>query len=295
VPTWFTFENEVKCEILPQNLMIMPENRRSVFFISDGTGITAETLGLSLLAHFPEVTFRRTRMPFIDNEEKARACLPAIGQAAREDGVQPILLTTLVNDEVRAVFDQFECVELDLFKTFIAPLSQELGLQPTREVGQARRVEESSVYRGRMAAVNYALEHDDGASERHLEEADVILVGVSRSGKTPTTLYLAMQFGIKAANYPLIPEDFERGRLPKVLESYREKLFGLTIRPERLHAIRTERRPNSRYASLESCRAEVLHAETMMHREGIEWLDSTSKSVEEIAAKVMQACGGRKL
>jgi hypothetical protein len=269
----------------------MPKPRRSVFYVSDGTGITAETLGLSLLAHFPSVSFRQTRMPFIDSAEKARACLPAIEQAAQEDGAKPILLTTLVNDEVRAVLDSIDCMELDLFKTFIIPLSQELGMQPTREVGQARRVEQNTLYRQRMAAVNYALEHDDGASDRHLDDADVILIGVSRCGKTPTTLYLAMQFGIKAANYPLIPEDFERGRLPSVLENHKNKLFGLTIRPERLHAIRSERRPNSRYASLENCRSEVAHAETLMHREGIPWLDSTSKSVEEIAAKIMQVRG----
>jgi regulator of PEP synthase PpsR (kinase-PPPase family) len=275
--------------------VLMPESvQRSVFFISDGTGITAETLGLSLLAHFPEVAFRLTRLPFIDTMDKALACLPVIEQAAREDGMRPILLTTLVSDEVRAIFEGAEGVELDLFKTFIVPLGQELGFQPTRGIGQARRVEDNIGYRDRIAAINYALEHDDGASERHLSEADVILVGVSRSGKTPTTLYLAMQFGVKAANYPLIPEDFERGRLPKVLESYREKLFGLTIRAERLHEIRSERRPNSQYALLDNCRAEVTHAETLMHREGISWLDSTSKSVEEIAALVMQAISGRK-
>lgn len=269
---------------------------RSVFFISDGTGITAETLGLSLLAHFPDVEFRQVRLPFIDSVEKAQACLPAIAQAAKAEGLPPILLSTLVNDEVREIFESADGLKLDLFKTFITPLGLELGLQPIRGVGQARKVDESTGYRHRIEAVNFALEHDDGASERHLNEADVILVGVSRSGKTPTTLYLAMQFGIKAANYPLIPEDFERGRLPSVLENYRTKLFGLTIRPDRLHEIRSERRPNSRYAALESCRAEVAHSETMMQREGIRWLDSTSKSVEEIATKVMQACtlGGQK-
>lgn len=269
---------------------------RSVFFISDGTGITAETLGLSLLAHFPGVEFRQMRLPFIDTVEKAQACLPAIEQAARTEGLPPILLSTLVNDEVRAVFESVGGLKLDLFKTFIIPLGLELGLQPIRGVGQARKVDENTVYRHRIEAVNFALEHDDGASERRLDEADVILVGVSRSGKTPTTLYLAMQFGIKAANYPLIPEDFERGKLPAILETHRNKLFGLTIRPERLHEIRCERRPNSRYSALENCRAEVAHAETMMQREGIRWLDSTSKSVEEIAAKVVQACtlGGQK-
>ncbi len=265
-------------------------SHRSVFFISDGTGITAETLGLSLLAHFPMVEFRQVRLPFIDTVEKAHACLPAIESAARMEGAPPILLSTLVNDEVRQVFENVQGLKLDLFKTFIVPLGQELGLQPTSGVGQARKVDESASYRHRIEAVNFALEHDDGASERHLDEADVILIGVSRSGKTPTTLYLAMQFGIKAANYPLIPEDFERGHLPTVLENHRSKLFGLTIRPDRLHEIRSERRPDSRYASLENCRAEVTHAETMMQREGIRWLDSTSKSVEEIATKVVQAC-----
>ncbi len=264
--------------------------RRSAFFISDGTGITAETLGLSLLAHFPDVTFNEVRMPFIDTVEKARECLEHIARAEHEDGARPILLLTLVNQEVRDVFLGQNALFLDLFETFIAPLGAELGMTPERNVGQARNISESMAYRRRIEAVNFALEHDDGASERRLDEADVILVGVSRSGKTPTTLYLAMQFGIKAANYPLIPEDFERGRLPAILETHRSKLFGLTIRPDRLHEIRSERRPNSRYAALESCRAEVAHAETMMQREGIHWLDSTSKSVEEIAAKVVQAC-----
>jgi len=266
-------------------------SRRSVFFISDGTGISAETLGLSLLAHFSGVEFHQVRMPFIDSVEKAHACLPTISQAAQEDGVRPILLMTLVNDEVRAEFNGVEGLCLDLFKTFIVPLGQELGLQPARGIGQGRKVDTNVAYRHRIESINYALEHDDGASERHLSEAEVILVGVSRCGKTPTSVYLAMQFGIKTANYPLIPEDFERGRLPAALESCRNKLFGLTIRPERLHEIRSERRPNSSYAALDSCRYEVKQAETMMQREGIRWIDSTSQSVEEIATKVMQACG----
>ena len=266
-------------------------SRRSVFFISDGTGISAETLGLNLLAHFPGVEFHQVRMPFIDSVPKARACLPAINKAAQDDGVRPILLMTFVNEDVSAAFDGAPALCMDFFKTFIGPLGQELGMQPTRGIGQGRKVVDNTGYRHRMEAVNYSLEHDDGASERHLGESEVILVGVSRSGKTPTSLYLAMQFGVKAANYPLIPEDFERGRLPKVLEGHKKKLFGLTIRPERLHEIRTERRPESRYASLENCRSEVKQAELLMHREGIRWLDSTTRSIEEIATKVMQECG----
>jgi regulator of PEP synthase PpsR (kinase-PPPase family) len=266
-------------------------SRRSVFFISDGTGISAETLGHSLLAHFSGVEFRQVRMPFIDTVEKARDCFPAIIQAFRSDGVRPILLMTFVNDEVRSVFEDVDGLRLDFFKTFIVPLAQELGLQPSHGIGQGRKVDANAGYRNRIEAVNYSLAHDDGSSERHLSEAEVILVGVSRSGKTPTSLYLAMQFGIKAANYPLIPEDFERGRLPDVLELHRNKLFGLTIRPGRLHEIRSERRPDSHYAALDNCRNEVKLAETLMQREGIRWLDSTSQSVEELATKVMQACG----
>lgn len=266
-------------------------SRRSVFFISDGTGISAETLGLNLLAHFPGVEFHQVRMPFIDTPEKARACVPIILKAAKEDGVRPILLMTFVNEDVSVEFEDVPALCMDFFKTFIGPLGQELSMQPVRSVGQGRKVVDNTVYRHRMEAVNYSLEHDDGASERHLSDADVILVGVSRSGKTPTSLYLAMQFGVKAANYPLIPEDFERGQLPKILQSYKKKLFGLTIRPERLHEIRTERRPESRYAALDNCRNEVRQAEQLMHREGVRWLDSTTRSIEEIATKVMQECG----
>lgn len=264
--------------------------RRSVIFISDGTGISAETLGHSLLAHFPGVIFNTVRLPFVDSVEKARECLATIARATRDDNARPILLMTLVSDDVRAVFHGVDALRLDLFETYITPLAQELGEKPVRAIGQGRKVEESMVYRRRIEAVNFALEHDDGASERHLDEADVILVGVSRSGKTPTSLYLAMQFGVKAANYPLIPEDFDRGRLPAVLEMYRHKLFGLTIRADRLSEIRSERRPDSHYASLQNCADEIAQAETLMQRENIRWLDSTGKSVEEIATKVLQAC-----
>jgi [pyruvate, water dikinase]-phosphate phosphotransferase / [pyruvate, water dikinase] kinase len=285
-------EVALSCHIsLPLRTFMTQSSRRSVFYISDGTGISAETLGHSLLAHFSGVEFHQVRMPFIDSVEKARNCFPAIIQAFRRDGVRPILLMTFVDDEVRSVFEDVEGLRLDFFKTFIVPLAQELGLEPSGLIGQGRKVDANAGYQHRIEAVNYSLVHDDGSSERHLSEAEVILVGVSRSGKTPTSLYLAMQFGIKAANYPLIPEDFERGRLPEVLELHRKKLFGLTIRPERLHEIRSERRPDSHYASLDNCRKEVKLAETLMQREGIRWLDSTSQSVEELATKVMQACG----
>jgi len=175
-----------------------------------------------------------------------------------------------------------------MFNTFIEPLEAEFGMTSNHRIGRFSDVAKSQEYTDRIEAINFSLAHDDGQSAKNLAEADVILVGVSRSGKTPTSLYLAMQHGIKAANYPLIPEDFERARLPSALQPHKSKCFGLTIDPERLNTIRHERRPNSKYASLENCRDEVAEAEAMMRREGIQWLSSTHKSIEEIATTILR-------
>ncbi|HLA33697.1 MAG TPA: pyruvate, water dikinase regulatory protein [Rhodocyclaceae bacterium] len=261
---------------------------RTVFIVSDGTGITAETLGHSLLSQFSGVEFRQVRMPFIDSLEKAHDCVSRIAEAAQRDGAQPIVVSTLVNPAAAAALRAANALILDFFGAFIAPLEQALGIEATRVVGRSHSRADSAVYTARIEAINFTLEHDDGVSNADLDQSDVILVGVSRSGKTPTSLYLALQFGIKAANYPLIPEDFERNRLPEGLSKHRHKLFGLTIGAERLASIRQERRPNSRYASLENCRWEIDQAQKTMRREGIRWLDSTTKSIEEIAATLMQ-------
>jgi regulator of PEP synthase PpsR (kinase-PPPase family) len=263
---------------------------RTVFFISDGTGITSETLGHSLLAQFPDARFRQVRIPFVDDLDKAIDCANQIREAARRDGVRPIVFSTLVNPETVGGLRQADALFIDLFEQFIGPLETELGQRSTHAVGRFHGIADSLDYKNRIEAINFAMAHDDGvSSDGELAEADVILVGVSRSGKTPTSLYLAMQFGVKAANYPLIPEDFERNKLPGELHNYRAKLFGLTIAPERLSQIRQERRPNSRYASLENCRYEIDAAQKLMRRENIRWLDSTAKSIEEISATILQA------
>ncbi len=262
---------------------------RTVFFISDGTGITSETLGHSLLAQFPDARFRQVRIPFVDNLDKAIDCANQIREAARRDGVRPIVFSTLVNPETVGGLRQADALFIDLFEQFIGPLETELGQRSTHAVGRFHGIADSMDYKNRIEAINFAMAHDDGvSSDGELAEADVILVGVSRSGKTPTSLYLAMQFGVKAANYPLIPEDFERNKLPGELHIYRNKLFGLTIAPERLAQIRQERRPNSRYASLDNCRYEIDAAQKLMRRENIRWLDSTAKSIEEISATILQ-------
>lgn len=263
-------------------------NTRTVFFISDGTGITAETLGHSLLAQFPESRFRQVRLPFVNNLDKAIDCATQIREAAESDGVRPIVFNTLVNPDSVDVIRKSNALFLDLFEKFIVPLESELGQRSTHAVGRFHGIADSLEYKKRIEAINFTLAHDDGISNTELAEADVILVGVSRSGKTPTSLYLAMQFGVKAANYPLIPEDFERNKMPGELHKYRAKLFGLTILPERLAQIRQERRPNSRYASLENCRYEIDAAQRLMRREGIKWLESTTKSIEEISATILQ-------
>jgi regulator of PEP synthase PpsR (kinase-PPPase family) len=261
---------------------------RTVFFVSDGTGITAETLGHSLLTQFEGVRLRQVRMPFITTAEKVRECVARIAQAAREDGARPVIFSTLVEPDHNAILRQADALCLSFFETFIGPLENEFGMRSTHTIGRFHSSTDTNSYKDRIEAINYTLGHDDGITNKGLEEADVILVGVSRCGKTPTSLYLAMQFGLKAANYPLIPEDFERRTLPEGLDRHRHKLFGLTIQPERLHAIRTERRANSRYAALDNCRQEVAEAEKLMRREGIRWLDSSTKSIEEISTTIMQ-------
>jgi regulator of PEP synthase PpsR (kinase-PPPase family) len=269
----------------------------SVFFVSDGTGITAETFGNAILAQF-EVKFRHIRVPFVDSVDKAHQAVRQILHTGEVEGRKPIVFTTLVNMEVLTVIldgCKGKTMLMDMFGTFVNPLEQELGIKSNHRVGRFSDASKSKEYRDRIEAINFSLAHDDGQLNRDLELSDVILVGVSRSGKTPTSLYLAMQHGLKASNYPLIPEDFERRQLPPALMPHKKKIFGLTIQPERLSEIRNERRPDSKYASLPNCRHEVAEAEAMMRRAGIRWLSTTHKSIEEIATTILQEINPERL
>lgn len=260
---------------------------RTVFIVSDGTGITAETFAHSILAQF-EMKFRQVRIPFVDTIDKAHVAVGKINEAFNAEGVRPIVFTTLVDSEANQIVHRAKATILDMFQTFIEPLEKELSLKSTHAIGRFHQNADTEAYKNRIEAINFSLAHDDGQSHKNLAEADVILVGVSRSGKTPTSLYLAMQYGVKSANYPLIPDDFERGKLPTVLYDYKSKIFGLSIDPQRLSEIRNERRPGSKYAAIENCRYEVNEAESLMRREGIKWLSSTHKSIEEIATTILQ-------
>jgi regulator of PEP synthase PpsR (kinase-PPPase family) len=259
-----------------------------VFFVSDGTGITAQILGHSLLTQFEGVDFNQVTLPFVDSAERAEECLARIEAESASGNGQPIVFSTLVNQEVRQVVRRANALFLDFFETFIDPLEAGLGVKSSHTIGRSHSAMDKKEYQQRIEAINFAMAHDDGASHRELGQADVILIGVSRSGKTPTSLYLALQFGVKAANYPLIPEDFHRGKLPEALRSHKGRLYGLTIASERLHEIRQERRPDSRYADLDNCRYEVGEAESLMRREGIRSINSTSKSIEEIATTILR-------
>lgn len=263
-------------------------HRRRVFFVSDRTGLTVEALGTSLITQFDGIDFVRVTVPFVDSVDKAREVVSQVNAAYRESGKRPLVFSSLVNDAVREEINKVDGLVLDVFGKFIVPLEQELGQKSMHAVGKSHSAGNAKDYNHRIEAINYTLSHDDGVTHRGLEEADLILVGVSRSGKTPTSLYLAMQHGVRAANYPLIPEDFERNSLPKLLEPHRRKCFGLTIDPTRLAQIRNERRPGSKYAALANCRYEVNEAEAMMRRNGIAWLSSTHKSIEEIAATILR-------
>ncbi len=260
---------------------------RTVFFVSDGTGITAETFGHSVLTQF-DLRFRQIRLPFIDSADKAHDAVRRINDTYTAEGKRPIVFSTLVQQELSDIVRQSTGMHMDLIQTFVDPLEQELGTKSTHTVGRSHNIADSNDYKNRIEAINFSLAHDDGQSHKNLSNADVILVGVSRSGKTPTSLYLAMQYGIKAANYPLIPEDFERGQIPSGLAPFRSKIFGLSIAPDRLSEVRNERRPGSKYASLENCRYEVNEAERMMQREGVRWVSTTVKSIEEIATMILQ-------
>jgi regulator of PEP synthase PpsR (kinase-PPPase family) len=260
---------------------------RTAFFVSDHTGITVETLGRSLLRQFDSLRFNEITLPYLDTMDKAAAAVAEINERAATDGVRPLLLSTFANPAIRAALDSANAFHLDCFGSLIAPLEAELGIGSSPAIGLSHRMGDTADHRRRIDAIRFTLEHDDGISRKNWPQADIILVGVSRSGKTPTCIYLALQYGICAANYPLIPEDFARMRLPEQLENLQGKLFGLSVHPVRLHQIRSERKPGSRYASLDNCQHEVREAEALMKQEGIPCLDATNKSIEEMAIAVL--------
>ncbi|TVP54202.1 MAG: kinase/pyrophosphorylase [Halomonadaceae bacterium] len=266
-------------------------SKRSAFFVSDGTGITAEALGNSLLAQFENIEFEKITLPYIDDAEKACSAVARINRAGEVDGAPAIIFDTIVKKDIREVIAGANGFMVDIFGTFLSPLEEALNSASSYSVGKSHSITNDRNYDQRINAVNFALDNDDGARTRHYHNADLILVGPSRSGKTPTCLYLALQYGIKAANYPITDDDLEDQKVPMPLREHRSKLFGLTNEPERLSQIRNERRPNSRYASLNQCILEIEVFETMYRRERIPYLNTTDYSVEEISTRILLQSG----
>lgn len=265
--------------------------KRHVFMLSDGTGITAETLGHSLISQFETIEFEKLTIPYIDSLQKAQEVVLRINDAYQQSGIKPLVFMTLVNPEIRNYFKEAKACLFDLFSTFIGPLETELQEKSSYTVGRTHGVANDSAYTHRIEAVDFAIAHDDGIKTRGYDKADIILIGVSRCGKTPSCLYMALQYGILAANYPFTEEDLLGFHLPAALRPYKNKLFGLTIDTQRLQQIRSERRPNSQYASAEQCRLEVSEVEAMYEKEKIPYINSTKYSIEEIATKVLAASG----
>ena len=264
-------------------------SRRTVFFVSDQTGVTAETLGHSLMTQFEGLEFRPVTLPFVSDLDKAQAAVRRINRAGEESGVRPIIFSTLVHDDLRDVVMTANALFLDLF-SFVGPLERELNTRSTHRAGRAHGIADLAAYTTRINATNFALANDDGTGGDYAH-ADVILMGVSRVGKTPTCVYLALQYGVFAANYPLTEDDLESGRLPARVESFRRKLYALTIKAERLQQIRHERRPDSRYASHAQVTYELRAAEALFARYAIPSLDTSESSIEEIASRILSTTG----
>lgn len=263
---------------------------RTVFYVSDGTAITSETLGHALLTQFSQVDFTQVRIPFVDDEDSAFKAVGQINAAGKKDKAPPIVINTIVDKDLSKVIHNSAGIVLDLFATFLDTLESALGVEPQPIVGRTHGLKDFDRYEDRMEATNFALNHDDGESIE-FEKADLILVGVSRSGKTPTCLYMALHYGVKAANYPLTEDDLHALRLPTFLRRYKRKIVGLMIEPERLAQIRETRKPGSRYASLRQCHKEIDLAESLLRSEGITVFQTTHSSIEEISSRVLMELG----
>lgn len=267
------------------------QNIRTAFFISDGTAITAETLGRAILSQFASVPFETRVLPYVDSLERAEDAVEQINTAYQRDGLLPLVFDTIVSPDIREKINSAHSCNLDMYEGLIGRVAEETGVEPDGHSGHAHDDVDSETYKERIDAVHFALDNDDGARTRHYHAADIILIGVSRSGKTPTSLYLALQFGIRAANYPLTEEDLNDNQLPKALREHKHKLFGLLIDTDRLVKIRQERRAGSRYSSYQQCQQEQRAIQGIYISQGIPSLDVSEMSVEEIATRILQMTG----
>lgn len=260
----------------------------SVFYISDQTGITTEKLGSALLVKFPQLEFHKDSFPFANTPTKIGKALLRVRNRYLMDGHKPIIISSMINPELRKMLKVDYAIHLDFFEAFIGTLEQAFGLSAEMTEGKVHSIGNEEKYNHRIDAIHYSLDNDDGVSCKNYDDADIIIIGVSRVGKTPTSIYLAVNYGIKVANYPLAENDLLSSHLPKSLVPYHHKLFGLSIEPERLQQLRTNRMPGTKYASLENCQMEIAAAEKIMNTCGVPFINSNHKSIEEISVAIMQ-------
>lgn len=265
----------------------MQIRQRHAFIVSDRTGLTAEAMAQSLLSQFPSIEFSAKTCAFVDTAEKAREVITECQSIEQTSGFKPLVFVTLVDDGIRSVFGDAELPIFDLFDTFIEPMEAQLGQESSHTVGRSHGVVDTQAYTSRIAAVHFAMQTDDGMDTDHYGRAETIIVGVSRCGKTPTSLYLSMHYGIYASNYPITGEELEVRSLPPALQVHKHKLFGLTIDPFRLMQIRQERYADSQYSSVETCQREIAQAENIFRAEEVPYLNTTKMSVEEIGATIL--------
>ena len=266
----------------------MTRKIQNVFFISDSTGITIESLGHSLFTQFPDVAFEKKVFPFVTKKEGAEKAIAHIKKVAANSQNPPIVFTSLADEDLKRLFTANNISIYDIFSSFIPEMESHLNTQASHAIGATHGVGNSSGYLQRIDALNFSLSHDDGMKLSTIEHADIILTGVSRSGKTPTCLYLAMHYNLKTANYPLTDSDFNNSYLPETLRTSQDRTFGLTISPTQLCKIRAERKPNSKYASFEQCEYEIKKAETIYKNAKLPFIDTSSVSIEEIATTIIQ-------
>lgn len=261
---------------------------KDIYYISDSTGILITNLGQALLCQFPEISFHEEKIPYVKTIKEAQKTLEYILDKSR--GRRPIIFSTIMDLEIRNLFRSPEVEFFDAFDYFLDPLEHCLEAKALRVPGFSRHGDVLTMNK-RVDAINYCLEHDDGTKVNEFDEADVILLGVSRAGKTPVSVYLATQMGLKAGNFPLTDEYLKEQRLPQSVVRNIKRAVALTTTPEMLRSIREKRYPDSKYAKIATCIEELQLAEEIFHHHKVPIISSAGKSIEEIATQVTQEIG----